>query len=534
MTAANSDDTRRLLPRWRPWRSAVLMKELSPSRPNRDRERFTPALDSAISEFRQYGGLSRASELIAASRTAASDHPSLDAAVSMALSNQASSSLLRALAQGLDPTQAEPSPMPSPDDESRISFQRLAIRELRQRTRKWPKNALTWVDLGRAYFAVGQNGRARRCLEIALALDPDNRFIVRSAVRFLVHTNDEETARAVVLQTESHEVDPWLLSVGVALGARNRRPTLKLARSMLEDGTYSPWHLAELGATIATLEHEHGQERSAKKLMRGALVDPTENVLAHAEWASWASHLAPTQWGPKTQPTEPSEALARRFAKDFDWRAAAAHARLWQLDQPFAPDAAGLGSWYAIEAGDYVLATSFCETGLLANPDDAALLNNRAFAAACQWKLREAAEDLSKIDYRHGESSSVGCALATAGFVAFRTNDIQLGRSLYGRAVRLFLAHRLSEHAARAAMNLAAEEKRVGSADAETAIRRASSLVKQAGSAEVQNTWLRIQTDEYLPGETPIPTDPTAAVTNWLYQGLPSQLDGVRDSGPAT
>jgi hypothetical protein len=45
------------------------------------------------------------------------------------------------------------------------------------------------------------------------------------------------------------------------------------------------WHLGELAAAIATREIEGGGDKLGKKLMRTALIDPTENVLAQAEWA---------------------------------------------------------------------------------------------------------------------------------------------------------------------------------------------------------------------------------------------------------
>lgn len=534
MTAAARDENRRLLPRWRPWRTAVLMREIAPSLPRRDPARFHPAFLSALDEYKAHGGISRASELLAAANNWDATQSEVASAVAEVLESRTSSSVLKFMAESFtSPMTTEPL-RDVLDPEVTRQAEWRNIRDLRRRTHSWPHNAFTWVDLARAYFALGEDRKARRCLEVALALDPDNRFVVRSAVRFLVHTNDEEAARKVVLNSNALEVDPWLLSVGVAIGVRSRRSTLKLAKSLIDGGRYSPWHLAELSATIAVLEHENGQERSARRFMRGALVDPTENVLAHVEWASWASHLQPGEFEKGTQPSAPDEALARRHAKDYEWGLAAAHASSWQLDQPFALDAAGLGSWYALEAGDYDLAANFCDVGLVANPKDPGLLNNRAFAAACRWDLRSAAHDLADIDFASAEVENVGCALATAGFVAIRSNDAELGRSLYNRSISLFSKRRMYDQAARAAMNLAAEEKRDRSNYVAAAFSRAASLVRQARDSGIEHTWLRIQADEYLPGDGPAAPPPRVEVSEWLHLELPRQLrelsDDLRDS----
>lgn len=510
------------------------MREIAPSLPRRDPARFHPAYVSSLGEFTVHGGTSRASEFLAAATSWDARQEDVAPAIKAVLDSSTSSSVLRALAEnvGSSATTEPVADRPEGGGHRELSreTERRTIHELRRRTRAWPRNAFTWVDLARAHFAVGDDRKARRCLEIALSLDPDNRFIVRSAVRFLVHTNDEDFARKVVLNSDASELDPWLLSVGVAIGARPRRSTLKLATSFIEDGRYSPWHLAELSAAIAVLEHENGQERSARRFMRGALVDPTENVLAHAEWASWASHLPDSaDRSKRTQPSDPDEALARRYAKDYQWVQAAAHAKNWQLDQPFALDAAGLGSWYAIEAGDYGLASSFSTVGLVANPKDSALLNNRAFAAACRWDLTGAAQDLAAIDFAGAEVENVGCALATAGFVAIRARDHELGRSLYNRSIRLFSQRRMFDHAARAAMNLAAEEKRDQSVHAEAAFSRAASLVRQARDPGIENTWLRIRSDDYLPGDSPTAPPPHSHVTEWLHEELPRQLERFGD-----
>lgn len=224
--------------------------------------------------------------------------------------------------------------------------------------------------------------------------------------------------------------------------------------------------------------------------MSRALVDPTENVLAHAEWAS---HLIAGGEVPSpSMPRAPFEALARRSARRLEWTAAASNAWRWHLDEPFSPLAAGTGSAYAIYAENFEQAERMATIGLKASPSDPTLLNNRAFAHACRWRLDDALKDFSAIDFKSADSDSQACAVATGGLIAFRANAHDLGRSGYERAIRHFQRRKQHDMAARAMINLASEEVRINSDLAETAVKRAEQLVETAKSAEVDDQWRRL------------------------------------------
>ena len=523
---ANRTERRRLLPRWRPWQTALLLREMSPAHPRTDPARFAPALDGALQQWRRKPTATRGAEVLAAA-LAHSGHRDEVREVALRVRDGMATSHVRRLADEV--LNSEDVDRPKFDWETTGEpFQDGAsarlIAELRSRTRSHPRNALTWLDLARAYFAEGLDQQARRCIEIALALDPDNRFIVRCAVRFLVHEGDEKRAQRVVLAAAGSDDDPWLLSVIVALSASTRRNSLRVGEDVLNSGSFHPWHVGELGAALATREDDHGKSRSAKRLMRQALVDPTENVLAHAEWAS---HLVAGDVPAHEMPRAPFEALARRSARRLEWVAAASHAWQWHLDEPFSSLAAGTGSCYAIYAGNYDQAERMATVGLKANPDDATLLNNRAFARACQWNLRDALEDFSAINFRAADPDSQACALATAGFIAYRAGAHDLGRKGYERAIRHFQGRKQKDSAARAMINLASEEVRAETPLAESAVARAELLVEAARSAEVDELWNRLSKRVALGTAEPLTIEGKQVIADGVATRLPLIDEGL-------
>lgn len=54
------------------------------------------------------------------------------------------------------------------------------VRYLKRLLYQEPKNSVAWIDLARNYVVLGSNEKAQRAVEIALNLNPNNRFILRS------------------------------------------------------------------------------------------------------------------------------------------------------------------------------------------------------------------------------------------------------------------------------------------------------------------------------------------------------------------
>src|SRR5579885_3282069 len=93
-------------------------------------------------------------------------------------------------------------------------------------------------------------------MRAAIGLQPTNRFVLRSAVRFFVHVEKADTAHALLEKSPRVLEDPWLRAAWLAtanvIGAR--LPSLRGSRRILEAARFTPWHLSELAGQIATLE----------------------------------------------------------------------------------------------------------------------------------------------------------------------------------------------------------------------------------------------------------------------------------------
>jgi Flp pilus assembly protein TadD len=73
------------------------------------------------------------------------------------------------------------------------------------------------------------------------------------------------------------------------------------------------------------------------------------------------------------------------------WDQALVATRRWFEDEPFSARPAMLGSAIAASAmDDFFEAASIARRGLVSNPDDPGLINNLAFALACDGNLLEA------------------------------------------------------------------------------------------------------------------------------------------------
>ena len=490
MTAEEANKDRKVIPRWRPWRLARTLGETMPA--VSAALPLVPLTDifAAATDWRAKGGDMRAAELVSTaltSQTASCD--TLKAATELMSSNSALP-LQRAAAAMLLSDEDLDKNVPLSEIRANsidVVVVRSRIATLRRHLVERPNNALTWTDLAREYLVVGQDARAERALRNALAIAPYNRFVVRSAVFFYHHVRDPDRAIAT-LQKAAFERDPWLFAARVTM-PHSKAPSTRLARQALDNFDSAPWHLGELAAAIATREIEGGGDKLAKKLMRKALVDPTENVLAQAEWAK--RHGVESNSNLELSKA-PFEARARRAANEQRWKDAADSALTWLVDQPFSVDAAGFASVYALECENFELAEQISSVGLSANPGNVALLNNRAFAKASGWKINDAARDLASIDYRSTSKRERGYILATSGFILYRGGDEERGRNYYETAIKSFISLGLIDSAARAAVNLAAEDRRVASEHAASSQKRAKQLVDQSQEGLVRDAWRRL------------------------------------------
>ena len=343
-----------------------------------------------------------------------------------------------AIDRALLSNQAAPDPrdIPSPEflDQDRL---RAQIHDLRILQRDHPRDTLTWVELSRLYAISGVSRSAERCMEIALQLRPNNRFILRAACRMWLHLGQPDRAHDTVAQSPLSRSDPWLMAAELAsAGAAERLPLfVKRARTRLAGSKDPARHLSELAAALGTLEFEAGKARIARRLMGQALEDPTENAVAQVEWVSrkdasfQVSEVALSS-------SHAFEARAWRFYYDHDWRSAIQQCRLWQFDQPFSSRPGLVGSFIAaVVLEDFQSCEAFSRMGIVSNEDDVQLHNNLAYSLINLGRIAEANAVLVGIRRRGTRFEANPVLSATEGLLSYRLGNIDRGRWLYSQAI---------------------------------------------------------------------------------------------------
>jgi tetratricopeptide (TPR) repeat protein len=134
-----------------------------------------------------------------------------DAAEFVLASNLHVSKLLQRLARNVLSEKASPEQILVEPASPNLDTSRQRIRELRKSLHEFPRNPLALMDLAREYVALAQPSAAIRPVREALALAPENRFVLRSAARFFLHTNDYEQAHDILRKAAVTKSDPGSL-----------------------------------------------------------------------------------------------------------------------------------------------------------------------------------------------------------------------------------------------------------------------------------------------------------------------------------
>lgn len=470
MTASRGPDDRVVLPRWRSWRTSENHGELGPL------QRGAGALDQIITEedaenelrermkeFEHSRGIHYAADVVATAVVLGLQSKTEVRAVAEKLLT-ARSPAARALAERVihgigRPTNDEDPPALVSREELQpwLARQKLIVRDQ-------PRNVLAWADLALAHTVLGQVDAAERAIRIALAGANGNRFILRAAARFYMYRQDFARAHDVLTtDTERLRADPWLLAAEIAIADSSERPQRHAshARGLLQRD-FASHDVSELASALATVDLKHGKVKQARRLLSQALLDPTDNALAQAEWS--------VQQGVNVVDAEEFnlprnyEAIARHHYRNEQFDEALRYGELWLADQPFALDPALFTSYVGATLADsQEIAIRACEVGLVANRDNPILLNNLAFSLASIDRIDEARKvikrpmaDASKMDH--------AIFAATRGLIEFRSGDIESGRSLYRSAVEALIKEGALA-AASAALFWLYEELRAESAD---------------------------------------------------------------------
>lgn len=323
-------------------------------------------------------------------------------------------------------------------DEIIIGKVSARIRRLKSRLSAEPRNGLLWLERARLHTLIGDSNSSELCLRRALGAAPNNRFVLRAYARYLVHFGRPDKAHALLKRSSRTAHDPWLQATEIAIAeAAGKQPaSVRAARNVLQRQHLTPSHLTEVAAALGSLEAGSGRNKIAMRLFRQSLIQPNDNALSQAFWARDEMSLAIPIKNTMLSIAGAFEARVQAAMAEHRWGSAVENCMKWLQDEPFSQRAAVAGSFIAsCYLWDQPLAISFCNRGLVANPHDRILLNNKAVSLSRVGHYANATVILDKI-----RSYAVGPApdpviMATMGLLAFRQKNILEGRDWYMRAL---------------------------------------------------------------------------------------------------
>lgn len=476
MSTFLEDPDRRVVPRWRPWREAVLLGDTFPA----SSARVSPKpnlqdLRRAQFVWERHKTLPFAADFLGAAFALGQELLAKETAEFVIACKQPVSKAVHKLAMRVLSKEAgteEPISIPASSD---ATLARGRIQGLRRSLNRNPRNPLALMDLAREYVSLGQPWAALRPVRAALALAPAHRFILRSAARFFLHNKDHEQAHDILRRAQSTRTDPWLVAAEIAVaGAANRHPSfVKTGRQLLESKNFSAFNISELASALGTLELEAGKVRLTKQLFRKALENPTENTMAQAAWISRKIG----NWGFRPEVATPPrsyEACAWTSIMHQDWEYSLEAAELWLHDEPFSKRPTIFGSWAALTmAPDFVKAERIALHGLERHKDDFLLINNLTVALAYQGRHAEAVSYFKRIPPEEAEGPYKATYYATAGLLQFRLGASEEGRTLYRKAISEAKVKNHPQSAVWALLHLAKEEYRLAPPKGEAIVKEA-------------------------------------------------------------
>jgi tetratricopeptide (TPR) repeat protein len=345
------------------------------------------------------------------------------------------------------------------------------IRKAKKRLADEPANGLLWLEKARLHTLIGDIRTAEQSLKCAYGCAPNNRFIIRAFSRFLVHVGRPDEAHQRLVRCEGLLRDPWIQSVEIAVAetAGLSPVAVSAGKANIENQTFSPLHTSELAAAIGTLELGAGINRRAKKFFNRSLVAPTDNALSQAFWVRDELSLGLQIDKSKLSIAGAFEARMQDAVASKNWRSAVESCDSWVRDEQFSLRANIQGSFLS---GSYLwdqeLSLSFCNRGLIANPENRILLNNKSVALARLGRINEAKQNHKKLSQFLSGSSFDPIAAATHGLIFFRDNNHSLGRHWYEKSWNYSLDRKEYDTCFRLFFHWIYEEARAGTITLDT------------------------------------------------------------------
>ncbi|QFS66493.1 tetratricopeptide repeat protein [Delftia tsuruhatensis] len=350
-----------------------------------------------------------------------------------------------------------------------------------------PDNVLALLDMAQLQLAAGKQVAAKRYLRTALSLAPNGRIVLRTAARFFVHQGEPDRAHALIARHPASKEDPWLMASEIALAQVAGKSSLHLntARRILRTTKRSSRQLAELAGAVSSRVLLDGKLKEARPLLRLALEQPTDNVVAQA--MTEARYMGLNLDEPTIQRAvkQSSEAQLLQSWVKKDESASEKYAMKWHAEEPFSSRPLQfLTCLYSLQ-GKYHKALEWVERGLVADPIDSGLIINLSFTQAAVGNDK-AAENTIKKARSIDNVTHEPFFKATEGLIALRKGELELADRLYREAEEIFKKTHREDLAALSSAYYAKFASEFRIPNAEALKKEANEKVKKAPTIDAQ------------------------------------------------
>lgn len=310
------------------------------------------------------------------------------------------------------------------------------INKTKKLTINQSSNSINWIELARLYTIKNQLDKANKCITVALQLSPNNRFVLRSAVRFFIHTSQEEKAIYYLKKSNAIKEDPWLISAHIATSRLIDRysPFIKIGEKIITSKKYSAFDLTELSSSLGTIELEHGSFKKSKPLLDLSLINPNDNSLAQFEWLSKKDNRLHFNSDSFQEVKNPFEAFAYENFQKGSFQESFYNCINWYLDFPYSKRPLVFGSYIASLLEDYDASIIMCLAGLRLNSSEIGFVNNIIYALCLKNQLDEVPKYLELLNRNNSlslDNEEKITIQATLGLYYLKINEIDKGKELY-------------------------------------------------------------------------------------------------------
>lgn len=431
---------RRPIPRWR-YAGQTTINGEHLGDPREKRPLATPAIaaEKALQRFTAAPSVATASELIHEAIASRSSDLAAPAVTFLRKKQRRRTLELDKTLDWLESgRRAAPTLIGPPSGPNRVvEDSRAVIRRTRKLVCRDPRSLLPWLDLARAYTILGQSRSAERSLRAAISLAPDHRIALRTYARWLVHDGRAEEAWHLIRRHARTKTDPWLMSLEISLASIIAEQPTSATKGirLVEDLSHTPGFISELASAVGSLEMQAGSHRRSRKFFRVSLLDPTDNAVAQAQWASRKDSALQVEASILSRPTS-IEARFWRAMHDQRWSEAMNEAEAWQADEPFSGRPAINGSFLATTLlNDPISGIRMADIGLRADASDQLLRNNLVVALIHGKEIERAQTEFQLIHPPFQDSYHEYVYHATKGLLLFAMGQYEQGRSAYSIAL---------------------------------------------------------------------------------------------------